>query len=163
METLAGIQLNAPSLMPNIAVAPQLAGADVPPSIAAMNLAVPRSARDKPAAFALAAFVTSPKWQARLAQRAPVLPSSIASLATASFDTGGRQSDLLARARAISVDQLRRGEVLVPPLPNYPKLRSSLQRGIELAMIGRLSVDAAVTQTARTWDALLGRGDGAAA
>lgn len=163
METLGSVRLNAPSIMPHIGVAPQLAGADVPPSIAVMNLAVPRSARDKPAAFALAAFVTGPVWQARLTRRAPVLMSTVASPETAPFDPTAPDRELLARARAISVAQLRRGAVLVPPLPNYSKLRSSMQRGLELAMLGRLSVDAAVTETAQTWNALLSRAGEAAA
>lgn len=156
METLDTIRLNAPSLMAGIEVAPQLAGADVPSGIAAMNLAVPRSAPDKAAAFALAAFVTGPEWQSRLARRAPVLPSTVASLAEAPFN-GRAGGGLVDRARDISVAQLRHGQVLVPPLPNYSKLRSSLQRGLEAAMIGQLGVDQAVTQTARAWDALLSR------
>lgn len=161
METLDTIRLNAPSLWRDVAVAPQLAGADVPPSIAAMNLAVPRSARDKEAAFALAKFVTGAAWQSRLALRAPVLPSTVASFAAPPFGPLKRQANVVERARALSVVQLRRGAVLVPTLPNYNKLRSSLQRGLESAMIGTLGVDEAVRQSARAWDALLGHDGGA--
>ena len=161
METLDTIRLNAPSLWRDIAVAPQLAGADVPPSIAAMNLAVPQSARDKDAAFALAKFVTGAPWQSRLALRAPVLPSTVASFASPPFGRLKPQANVVERARAISVAQLRRGAVLVPTLPNYNKLRSSLQRGLESAMIGTLGVDEAVRQSARAWDALLGHDSGA--
>lgn len=161
METLDTIRLNAPGLWREIAVAPQLAGADVPPSIAAMNLAVPRSARDEDAAFALAKFVTGAAWQSRLALRAPVLPSTVASFAAPPFGPLKKQANVVERARAISVAQLRRGAVLVPTLPNYNKLRSSLQRGLESAMIGTLGVDEAVRQSARAWDALLGHDSGA--
>lgn len=158
METLDTIRLNAPSLWRHVDVAPQPAGAEVPPSIAAMNLAVPQSARDKGAAFALAKFVTGATWQSRLARRAPVLPSALASFDQPPFAAVTAKATVVERARAISVAQLRRGAVLVPTLPNYEKLRSSLQRGIESAMIGELSVDAAVRQSARAWDALLSHG-----
>lgn len=161
METLQTIRLNAPSLWRDVDVAHQLAGADVPPSIAAMNLAVPTSARDKGAAFALAKFATGSGWQSRLALRAPVLPSTTASLGRAPFGDRSKHG-ALDRARALSIAQLRRGEVLVPTLPNYNKLRTSLQRGIENAMIGKLGVDEAVRQAAGTWDALLAHGDGVA-
>lgn len=160
MEVLDTIRLNAPSLWPNVDVASQLVGADVPPSIAAMNLAVPRSAPDKEAAFALAKFVTGATWQSRLALRAPILPSAIASLTSAPFGRSGRQEGIVEQARAISVAQLRRGAVLIPTLPSYNKLRSSLQRGIQSAMIGKLSVDEAVSQSARAWDALLSHDSG---
>lgn len=160
METLETIRLNAPSLWRDVDVAPQLAGARVPPSIAAMNLAVPKSARDKEAAFALAKFVTGAAWQSRLAMRAPVLPSTIASFTKAPFGAPSQRTSVLARARTLSVAQLRNGAVLVPTLPNYNKLRTSLQRGIESAMIGTLTVDEAVRQAARAWNALLTHGSG---
>lgn len=158
MEALETIRLNAPALWRDIEVAPQLAGADVSPSIAAMNLAVPRGSRDRGGAFALAKFVTSAAWQSRLAMRAPVLPSSTASLNEPPFEPQAGSSAIIDRARRISVDQLRRGEVLVPPLPNYNKLRASLQGALVSAMIGQSSIDDAIGRAASFWDVLLRRG-----
>ena len=161
METLETIKLNAPAVWRDIDVAPQLAGAAVPPSISVMNLAVPRSSPHQQEAFALAKFVTSPAWQSRLSMRAPVLPSTGSSLNMPPFSTRSPSPTVLERARRISVAQLQRGAVLVPTLPNYTKLRTSLQRGLMSAMVGQASVEQAVSEVAGDWDALLRRDGGA--
>lgn len=124
-------------------------------NIAAMNLAVPSASPEPEGAFRLAAHITSAENQLALVRRVPLLPSAAAALEDPLF-TQPDADALLARARAISVQQVRSGHVAVPPMRRYGKLRVSHLRGLQAAMLGRRRPAAAVAEVAEAWSALLG-------
>ena len=66
------------------------------------------------------------------------------------------KGDLLGRARALSAQQVLAGEVQVPPLRNYNKLRSNYARNLQAVMLGRKTRDEALGDVGRQWTQLLG-------
>lgn len=153
MQFLAQVRNAAPGLYPQVMVAPQLGAGR--PNLAVMNLAVPAASREPELAFALAAFVTEAPNQLALARRVPVLPSSVASYDDALF-TQASGDAILDAARALTVQQVREGTVLVPPVRRYSRLRASFVRALQSTMLGRLAPDEAVRTVAREWRGLLG-------
>ena len=160
MQFIGQVKKNNPQLYAQVGVAPQLTGfrgSRSQPNIAAMNLAVPTSSRHPRLAFAFAAFVTNAENQLELVRRVPLLPSSRAAYADPLF-TQPTGDTLLDQARAISVQQVFEGQVQVPSLRHYNKLRASFVRGFQAAMAGRITPEAAVADISRTWRPLLGCG-----
>lgn len=155
MQFIAQVKANNPQLYAQIGVAPQIDGPTARPNIAAMNLAVPSASREPALAFRLAVFVTNAQNQLELARRVPLLPSSRASYADPLFTVPSGDA-LLDEARALSVQQVTRGMVQVPPLRRYHKLRISFVRQMQLAMVGRVTPAQALQEITRTWVPLLG-------
>jgi putative chitobiose transport system substrate-binding protein len=164
MQFLAAIRNANPRLYKEIRLAPQLNAPGVAPNIAAMNLAVTAASKQRDAAFALASFVTNPENQLAFARRVPILPSTRASYDDAFFQStvqtdasrsGEGSTELIAQARALSVQQVLKGEVAVPPVRHYNKLRNSYARHLQATMLGRLSPAQGVQATAREWSSLL--------
>jgi putative chitobiose transport system substrate-binding protein len=157
MQFLTHIAKANPALYAQIEVQPQWTSVHGDPraNIAAMNLAVPAASPDPEGAFRLAAHITNADNQLALVKRVPLLPSSAASLDDAVFTAPGSDA-LIARARALSVAQVRSGHVAVPPMRRYSKLRIAHLRGLQSAMLGRQTPARAVAEVAATWQALLG-------
>lgn len=155
MQFVGQVKKNNPQLYAQIGVVPQIDGPNARPNIAAMNVAVPSASRDVALAFRLAVFVTNAQNQTALARRVPLLPSSRASYDDDLF-TKPTGDALLDQARALSVEQVMRGMVQVPPVRRYHKLRVSFVRQMQLAMVGRVTPAQAVQEVTRTWLPLLG-------
>jgi putative chitobiose transport system substrate-binding protein len=154
MQFLGQVRKGNPQLYARIEVKPQLGGAGTPPNLAVMNLAVPEATRDRKLAFALATFVTRSDWQRELAKRVPILPSTAASYADPFF-TQSTGDSLLDAARQISIAQVRDGVVLVPPLRNYNRLRTTFIRPLQATIAGRTPATAALAEIEREWTRLL--------
>ncbi|MDI4632409.1 extracellular solute-binding protein [Pelomonas sp. V22] len=155
MQFLSFIRNNNPQVYRDIVAAPQMRAAGRKPGIAAMNLTVPAASRNRDLAFRFARFVTAPEQQLAFARRVPVLPSTRASYADPLF-TAADASDLLGQARALSAQHVQAGEVQVPPLRNYNKLRSNYARNLQAVMLGRKGRDEALADVGRQWSQLLG-------
>lgn len=155
MQFLGSIRLGNPALYAQIEVAPQISAPGNPPNIAAMNLAVPAATREPELAFRLAAFVTNAQHQLALARRVPLLPSARACYDDPLFSVPSGEP-LLDQARAISVRQVFAGQVQVPPLRRYNKLRSSFVRSLQSAMAGVVAPALAIDQLVGVWTPLLG-------
>lgn len=153
MQFLSSIRSGNARLYAEVEVASPMRAAHVPPGIAAMNLVVPRGSRAPDAAFALARHISSPEWQLKLAQRVPILPSTRSAYAAPLF-TQADPSDLLGRARRLSAEAVLTGQVLVPPLRSYSKLRSSFARHLQAHMLGRQSRSEALADVGRQWSSL---------
>ena len=154
MQFLQSIQTNAPQLYAHVDVAPQLKHPHSKHNVAVMNLAVPKLSASKVAAFRFATFVTNHANQMALARRIPLLPSTAESYADPLFSLPENPT-LVDRARHISAQQVLAGEVLVPPLPGYSKLRTSFVFNLQSAMVGNLSVEQALANTRDTWTLFL--------
>lgn len=150
MQFLQTIETNSPTLYAQVDVAPQLKDPDSKNNVAVMNLAVPKLSKNKAAAFQFATFVTNHENQMALAQRIPLLPSTAESYADPFFSLPENPT-LIDRARYISAQQVLAGEVLVPPLPHYSKLKTSFVFNLQSAMVGDLSVEQALANTSKTW------------
>lgn len=160
MQFLLHIRKNAPRRYAQLEVAPQLAVASATPdsqapNIAAMNLAVPRLSREPTLAFELAAHITDAHHQTALVKRVPLLPSSRASYADPLF-TEPSGDELLDRARAISARQVAQGQVQVPPMRHYQKLRASFVRGLHATIAGRQTPQQAREGINAAWRPLRG-------
>lgn len=156
MQFLNFIKSSNARLYAEIDVAPPLGRPSVPPNLAVMNLAVPESSVHKAAAFRFAAFVTNADNQLRFARTVPVLPSTRASYDDAFLSTTAASSELIDRARALSAATALQGEVLVPPMRAYSKLRNSFSLNLQSQMLGRSSPEAALASIGQQWRALMG-------
>ncbi|MEX2962610.1 sugar ABC transporter substrate-binding protein [Microbulbifer sp. TYP-18] len=154
MQFLQTIRTNAPQLYANIGVASEPKSASSKSNVAAMNLAVPKTSAHKALAFKFAEFVSNHENQMALARQIPILPSTADSYRD-SFFTLPDNPSLIDRARYLSAQQVLKGEVLVPPLPHYSKLRTSFVFNLQSAMVGQLSVEEAVKRTSETWSHFL--------
>ena len=154
MQFLQTIRTNAPALYANVEVAPQLKDPQSKSNVAVMNLAVPKMSAHKRAAFDFASFVTNHKNQMVLAARIPLLPSTAESYLDPFFSLPENPT-VVDRARAFSAQQVLRGDVLVPPLPKYSKLKTSFVFNLQSAMVGDLTPEQALERTSETWTLFL--------
>lgn len=150
MQFLQAIRTNAPALYANVEVAPQLKDPQSKSNVAVMNLAVPKMSAHKQAAFDFATFVTNHVNQMMLARRIPLLPSTAESYQDPFFSLPENPS-VVERARAFSAQQVLSGDVLVPPLPKYSKLKTSFVFNLQSAMVGDLTPEQALERTSETW------------
>jgi putative chitobiose transport system substrate-binding protein len=156
MQFLNFIKTSNSKLYAEIDVAPPLGQTGVPPNLAVMNVAVPESSAHKAAAFRFAVFVTNADNQLRFARTVPILPSTRASYGDAFLSTTPASPELVDRARALSAATALRGEVLVPPMRAYSKLRNSFSLNLQSQMLGRSSPEAALASIGQQWSALMG-------
>ena len=157
MQFLQTIRTNAPALYANVEVAPQLKDPQSKSNVAVMNLAVPKMSVHKQAAFDFATFVTNHENQMTLARRIPLLPSTAESYEDPFFSLPEDPS-VVDRARAFSAQQVLSGDVLVPPLPKYSKLKTSFVFNLQSAMVGDLTAEKALERTSETWTLFLDAG-----
>jgi putative chitobiose transport system substrate-binding protein len=162
MQFLSQVQKASPAVYAATGIAEQLGGANSPPNIAAMNVSVPKSSKHPELAFRFAAFLTNAKNQLDFAKRVAILPSSLESL-DAPFFRESSGDPVLDEARRISVEQTKRGVVLIPPIANYNKLRVSYLRNLQSVMLEKTSPQDALREIDRTWRALLACRTGARA
>lgn len=155
MQFLNNIKINSPTLFENVDIAPQLKADSASYSVAVMNLAVPKLSQNKEAAFRFAAFVSNHENQMALAKRIPLLPSTAKSYADPYFQEPQDSPTMIDRARYLSAQQVLAGEVLVPPLPNYSKLKTSFVYNLQSAMVGDSSIEDALKETSKTWQLFL--------
>ena len=158
MQFMQTIKHNNPSMYAKIGIAPQLgvamANSATPPNIAAMNIAVLSASTKKTSAFKFAQFVTNAESQLALAKRVPILPSTAASYEDEFFSIPQGDTQL-ERARQLSIEQVKVGRVLVPPIRNYNKLKVSYARNLQAVMLGKKSVAVALRDLDTEWQSLL--------
>lgn len=155
MQFISQVHRTNPALHQHLGVTPQWLRAGWRPNIAVMNLAVPRSSRHPHEAMRLAQFIANSENQLELVRRVPLLPSTRESYQDPWF-TAPSGDALVDAARAISVRQVFDGDVQVPPMRHYSKLRSSFVRQLQLSMTGRIAAKQALDEIARVWVPLLG-------
>jgi putative chitobiose transport system substrate-binding protein len=155
MQFLSQVQKAAPSIYADTGITGPIAGRDSPPNIAAMNLAVPKSSANPDIAFAFAAFMTNADNQLAFAKRVPILPSNLKSLDAPFFKIASGDT-VLDRARALSVEQVLRGVVQIPPIRNYNKLRVNYLRNLQRVMLSQVTAPNAMAEIDAVWTQLLG-------
>lgn len=156
MQFLGFIKTSNAGLYADIDIAPPLARPGTPPNLAVMNLAVPQASRQRQAAFEFAAFVSNAENQLAFARQVPVLPSARASYADPFLSTTPASDDLTDRARALSATLAQQGQVLVPPMRAYSKLRNSYAIQLQSQMLGKQSLPSALKTVSTQWASLLG-------
>jgi putative chitobiose transport system substrate-binding protein len=156
MQFLNFIKNSNAKLYAEIDVAPPLSGPGVSPNLAVMNLAVPSASKQVALAFNFAAFVSNADNQLAFAKTVPVLPSTRASYADPFLSTTPASGELIDRARALSSAAAQQGQVLVPPMRSYSKLRTSYSLQLQAQMLGQRTPDEALRTVGQQWSALLG-------
>jgi len=175
-DFLRNLQTNAPGIAAVTAPFPPLVGPGGQTNVAVMNLVVPRQSTMAPEATTFALFLSNATNQLSFAREARVLPSARAALeqleqelaepvlqpksalkANAQVAPGGdpaaeRQEALVRQARAISVRNLKRAQVLVPATPGVKRLQAILYTQLQRAMLGQIGSDAALAEAERQWN-----------
>ena len=175
-DFLRNLQTNAPGIAAVTAPFPPLVGPGGQTNVAVMNLVVPRQSTMAPEATSFALFLSNATNQLSFAREARVLPSARAALeqleqelaepvlqpksalkANAQVAPGGdpaaeRQEALVRQARAISVRNLERAQVLVPATPGVKRLQAILYTQLQRAMLGQIGSDAALAEAERQWN-----------
>ena len=155
MQMLRTIEFNAPELIADIVVRAHPNADEGRTNIAAMNLVVPAQTNYPEEAFEFIVFMTSPEKQTEMAKLVPVLPSTPESLGDPFFEVTD-PNDKFQLARAYSLEQLQSGGVLLPPLRNYSRLRTSFILQIQQAMIGKISTEMGADKLISDWTNISG-------
>lgn len=145
---------NAPDIAAVSQPAPQISGDTGKIAVAVMNLLIPRDTANPEGAIAFALFLTNPENQLAFSQIANTLPSTRDTLDHEYFQTGGDNATPMDEARVISADQLRRAEVLVPPLSNVNQLQAILYDNLQATLLGEKTVEAALANAEEEWNAI---------
>jgi putative chitobiose transport system substrate-binding protein len=161
-DFLRNLQTNAPGIAAVTTPFPPLVGPGGQTNVAVMNLVVPRQSTMAPEATSFALFLTDASNQLAFAREARVLPSARAALkqldqelaqpAPAVDPAAERQEALVRQARAISVRNLERAQVLVPATPGIKRLQAILYTQLQRAMLGQISSDGALSEAELQWN-----------
>lgn len=157
-EFLRSIQTNAPQVAAATRPYPPLTGSNGAANVAVMTLAIPRQSKVAEPATRFALFLTDASNQARFAEQARVLPSSIGALQrvqeTLEAEQPATQPERLVRqARLLSAQTLSSARVLVPASPGVKRLQAIVYTQLQRAMLGQISSDAALAEAERQWNA----------
>ncbi len=150
MQMLRTIELNAPELADSISVRAHPNADEGQTNIAAMNLVVPAQSDYPEAAFDFISFMTSPEKQTEMAKLVPILPSTPGSFRDPFFALSD-PDDKFQLARALSIEQIKGGRVLLPPLRNYSRLRTSFVLQTQRVMISEVSVQDGTDALLKDW------------
>ena len=157
-EFLRSIQTNAPQVAAATRPYPPLTGANGAANVAVMTLAIPRQSKVAEPATRFALFLTDATNQARFAEQARVLPSSIGALQNVKAALEAEQpatqpEQLVRQARLLSAQTLSSARVLVPASPGVKRLQAIVYTQLQRAMLGQVSSDAALAEAERQWNA----------
>ena len=157
-EFLRSIQTNAPQVAAATRPYPPLTGANGAANVAVMTLAIPRQSKVAEPATRFALFLTDATNQARFAEQARVLPSSVGALqkvkaALEAEQPATQPEQLVRQARLLSAQTLSSARVLVPASPGVKRLQAIVYTQLQRAMLGQVSSDAALAEAERQWNA----------
>ena len=157
-EFLRSIQTNAPQVAAATRPYPPLTGANGAANVAVMTLAIPRQSKVAEPATRFALFLTNATNQARFAEQARVLPSSVGALqqveaALEAEQPASQPEQLVRQARLLSAQTLSSARVLVPASPGVKRLQAIVYTQLQRAMLGQVSSDAALAEAERQWNA----------
>ena len=157
-EFLRSIQTNAPQVAAATRPYPPLTGANGAANVAVMTLAIPRQSKVAEPATRFALFLTDSTNQARFAEQARVLPSSVGALqqveaALEAEQPASQPEQLVRQARLLSAQTLSSARVLVPASPGVKRLQAIVYTQLQRAMLGQVSSDVALAEAERQWNA----------
>jgi putative chitobiose transport system substrate-binding protein len=137
------VKENAADIFKVTDVAPQFPQNAPYKDFSMMVLVVPHKSAHPKEAAEFAAFITNAQNQFALSQAAPVLPSITAALQEPYF-TEIHASDLLARGRSISAQQLLSAKEAYQIRPDQNAINQIVDYYVQLAMLGKLSPSTAL-------------------
>jgi putative chitobiose transport system substrate-binding protein len=161
-DFLRNLQTNAPGIAAETAPYPPLTGPGGATNVAVMNLVVPRRSTMAAEATSFALFLTDATNQLAFAREARVLPSEQGALRQLERDLAAPgpsgtaapdgQDRLVRQARALSLRNLERAQVLVPATPGVKRLQAILYTQLQRAMLGQIDSEAALAEAERQWN-----------
>ena len=132
------VQENAPQIFKDTQVAPQFPQHSAYKDFSLMILIIPKKSAHPKEAVDFARFITNDINQLKLAQLAPVLPSTTAALKNPYFNQP-HSSDSIARARSISAAQLLAATEAYQIRPGQHEINDAVDYDVQMAMLGKLS------------------------
>ncbi|MDJ0511593.1 MAG: sugar ABC transporter substrate-binding protein [Crocosphaera sp.] len=154
-ESFPIITKNSPTIAKVSAASPQITGKTNKKNVAVMNLVIPKSTDKTEEAIEFATFVTNTKNQLAFAKQANVLPSTVAAVETyIKEQKSSTESTALSQAIAISAEQLKEAQILVPPQDNINQLQKIIYENLQAAMLNKKTVEQALKDAADTWNNL---------
>ncbi len=150
------IAQNAPTIAQVSVPAPEITGPTGKKNVAVMNLTIPKGTNRPDDALKFALFVTNSANQLAFAKAANVLPSNQEALKDSYFQTQPANATAVDKARAISANQLKNAEVLVPAMKDSNQLQKIIYDNLQAAMLDEKPVDQAVADAAQSWNRLRG-------
>ncbi|MBE9114746.1 sugar ABC transporter substrate-binding protein [Lusitaniella coriacea LEGE 07157] len=146
------IETNAPDIAKVSASAPQITGKTGKKNVAVMNLVIPRDTDKADAAVEFALFVTNTPNQLAFAKEASVLPSTQEAVAQLIEELEAKEeTTAMETALKVSAEQLSSAEVLVPAMKNLDVLQKIIYENLQAAMLGKKTVEQAVSDAAQEW------------
>lgn len=153
---LKSIADNAPELYKSIDVAPQITGETGLVDFSVMNLVVPLKSQHKEESVDFILFLTNANNQVEFSKLTPTLPSVKQGLDNPFFNQE-KANTLEDKARIISANQLKKGAVSLPVVPNQKELYAIFNYYLQKAFLGELSPELALKSAEEEWNKNLSR------
>ncbi len=152
-ESFPIITKNAPTIAQVSAASPQITGKTNKRNVAVMNLVIPKSTEKPKEAIEFATFITNTENQLKFAKQANVLPSTVEAVETyIKEQQNSTESTALSQAIAMSAEQLKEAEILIPPQDNINQLQKIIYENLQAAMLKQKTVEQALKDAADTWN-----------
>ena len=148
------IKSDAPQIYKVTKVAPQITGSNKKFDFALMNLVVPIKSSHQKEAVDFALYLTNPQNQLEFCKLAPVLPSTVKTL-NSNFFKEHNKDDIIAKARAISANQLKHALKPIPTLQNQKDLFEIADYATQQALLKKKTSKEALDEAVNDWNKIL--------
>lgn len=147
------VKENAPKIFENTRVAPQLVGDSRQYDFSLMNFIVPQKAKYPNEAIDFAKYLTNEQNQLELAKLTTILPVNKKTLQNKYFTTDS-ESDIFAKARFISSNQLNNIQPPVPHTKNQKELLTLINNYIQQILLAKRPTQDLLDELSAKWQKL---------
>jgi putative chitobiose transport system substrate-binding protein len=148
------VKENAPKIFAVTEVAPQFPAKSSSMDFSEMLLVVPKRTAHPKEAVEFALFVTNAQNTLKLAALAPVLPPHQSALRAKEFQQG-QSTDILAKARSVSAQQLLSAQTVMQINPQQNRLNQIMDFYVQSAFLGKRSPEEAMQKAQQDMNKLL--------
>lgn len=148
------VRENAPQIFKETQVAPQFPAQSPFMDFSEMILVVPQRTPHPQEAVDFALFITNPKNTLKLSELAPVLPPHTSALNAPEFRQA-QSSDLMAKARSLSAQQLLQAKTPLSIHPRQNRLNQLMDYHVQRALLGKATPEEAMRQAQEDMNKLL--------
>ena len=148
------IKENAPSTYSHTDVAPQITGDLGQNDFSLMNFVIPQKAKHKAEAIKFALFITNNKNQLELAKLTNIIAVNKETLGN-DFYTKYSDSDLMAKARVISANQLNKVEPVLKSSQNQKDINNLINTAVQNILLDKEETSQILKKLSSDWNNLL--------
>ncbi len=147
------IKENAPNIYKNTDVAPQVVGKLGQNDFSMMNFVIPKRAKNKEAALEFALFLTNEANQLNLAKLTNILATNEKALKNEYYQKYDN-SDLLAKARVLSAQQLYKIEPVQKPQKSQKEVNTVINTAVQMVLLDNVNTKKVLESASKKWSKL---------